>query len=1404
MPPTALIDALHDVQRRVRRLSLAFGVGLVLAAAAAALLVTVTVDYLFDLPSIPRVLLMLAAVTGLAYVIRRFIVLPMSNRLSLGDVAGRVERTFPQFQDRLRSSVDILTGTLPGSDAMKARVVTEAGRLANDLDFTTAVVTKPVWYSTAAGASVIGLAAMIGLLAGSHYRGIAMSRLLRPFNADPWPKTVQIDLVGGLPERIAAGDRLDVNIRLTHGDRASRTATLLLQYGSVDGKSLGPVEKQLMTRGDDGVYHAALDARTASDAATSGVMKISIEAGDDQLQVAPVHVVQRLGVTSVVATVTAPPYAKLPPVDVNLAQSPAGATIGSTLALQLTFNKPIDPQHTPAFDSVTGNAPDGLLWQRSGDRTWVGRWTVADTVRFHLVATDQDGLQNSDAQEYEVIARPDQSPTVQIENPRRNEDRTANAVVPVQILAEDDFGIDSLALKVAKVTTPAKWELPLVKDAAPTAATTWKRADDSAEVQRYHAGYAWDLAALTHGDLKPGDVLEYNATVTDNFLLNGNRHAPVDSGKLRITIVSQDELTNQVTETLRAVGDQLTRVKTDQARTQRETNRLANESKDRPQFDPADAVAAARIAGEQSSTAADTQQLAAKLSDALARLDENKSANQELKDTAKEAGRLLNDAAVHPMKSAAAALAQARQSDADKAERNKQLAAANDRQQEAVDQLQQAIDRMGNVGSLSRSIETIKNLLDQQQKVTQQTADAGKNNLGRRPEEMSPEDQKKLADAAAQQQKLAKATAAAIEDLQQSAAKMTKADPASAAAMKQAAATAAEQGVPQSQSKAAEAAEQNQQGEAQSSQKQAEMGLAMMLNNLKEAERRKLEQLAAKLDDLQTQLANLIRRQAGHNLDDLSLTDGTALKKMETLQRVALFTAAERDASQPLAPADPASLSAGQEQTERNTRDIAKTVEAIPDSGAAADKISEAADHMERAAVSLRAAQWVAAYDPPQVQALAALQAAKKWVDDKKNAAEQKKQQQKKEAVRAVYAQIKVQQDELNADTVKLDSAPRLDDGSLKRADAIALAQLPGRQGALADRVQKLDDDLSTLDSVVYIWANKDIARSMTEVKDSLGAGKTDAPVQIEETRVSKQLDAMINDLMVKPIQSKFAQKGGGGGGGGGQCSPGLPSEAELRLLKDLQQAVNDSTKALDAQGGKDKQAIAQVGSRQSELRTLLAQVLKNSSQGKMQIGPEPDNRNQLPEEANAESVENQELDTTLLNDKPGEEVVQKDMNLVGDRMARARQRLQINADAGKVTQAIQERIVVNLGDLIEMARKKQAQSQSDPNPQKSPAESMAKAKPDSGVKPQNQQQADAGVQKVTGQKPAQDDTHGPPGSATADRTTEIRQSASEWGAVSPRTRQAVIDGATEQPIDKYKTLVDDYYRSLATKANAQ
>ncbi len=649
--------------------------------------------------------------------------------------------------------------------------------------------------------------------------------------------------------------------------------------------------------------------------------------------------------------------------------------IGAQVKLDVLFNKPLagkasdvilesaEPSMAiPKFASSTAAIDGGI------SDTWQGR---ANSLRFHCSApTDTDGFTNNGLEEYELLVRPDQSPTVQIESPRRNEDRTAISTVPIEGLAEDDYGIQTLKLIVDRLSDKKHWEIPLVADAKPQSGIGWSRTDNSGDRLRFRMTYNWDLAKLADANLKPGDVLEYSLLVTDNFNLDGQTHPPVPSGRLRIAIISQEDLTAKVIDDLRQLKTLMGDVKTAQDRTKSQTQNLADETKAKLQLDAADKQAAERLENQQATAATEAKQLASKLDEIQARLDENKSTAQELKDLSRDVKNDLNDTAENPMKNAAAQINQANQPNAAPEQRNQQLADATKNQSQASDQLQRALDRMENIGTLQQTIDKIADLLNQQREITKQTADIGKQNLGKKPDEMKPEDRDKLNKNADAQAKLADKTAQAMASMSKTADQLEKSDPSASSAMKQAAQTAQQQQVQQNQQKAAGAAKQNQQAQAQSSQSQAGVGIADDAGSIeRRLRKRKLAELSKQLAELNDQVVNLIRRQAGHNLDNLAIQGPDKIAKLDVTARSDLFDESGRDAKAPVTAQLP-DLQAGQELTERNARDIGGSAEKMPNGAAVADQIIRAADKMERAIVYLRQTKLADAYDPPQTDAL--------------------------------------------------------------------------------------------------------------------------------------------------------------------------------------------------------------------------------------------------------------------------------------------------------------------------------------------------------------------------------------------------------------------------------------------------
>jgi hypothetical protein len=1400
MPPSvpldqmqpALLDSLSTIRRKAKALSVLFGLGVLLAAAVGLILGTVFLDYLLNLPAVPRLFFVLLCAFGIGYTLWHWVVTPVAARLSLEDVAGRLEGAFPQFDDRLRSTVNFIGADIPGSSVMKQRVVSEANRVAAAVDLDSALLAKPVVYSMGAGIGALVLAILLGLVY-SDFARIAMSRLLM-VNAQQWPRRAQIDLVNALPTKVASGQRFDLRMRLSKGDKPGIKARVYYQYDN------GSVQQQIMNRNDDGSYSVSLEARGTA-------MNVWMKADDDQTDPKKIDVVQRLAINRVDAVIAPPPYAKTPPTNINLSEAPATMTYGSRVELRIGFNKPLAQDKPIALEPIKADAKlPAIAWIHPTPMVAVGTFVATESMRFRVHATDTDYFDNAGLEEFDLIVKPDQMPSVIIENPRRNEDRTAVAVVNLEALAEDDFDISSMTLVVDRVGDKKHWEISLAN---------WFKVESGADRRRFRVKHEWELQQLASADLKPGDVLDYYVKVTDNYNLNGAVHPPVSSGKLKINIISQEALSIQVTEALRAMAEKVKQAQNTQNRTKQETHNLKQDTEKKPQMDGGDKAALNRLNDQESTLASQTKQLAGQVADIEKRLEENRSDNQGLKDISKDVKTTLNETAENPMTEASRKLAQASDKADPKSARNekgqidpaKAQKAAQDRndalekseakQQEASDQLGKALEKMGNLGTFEQMLQRVRDALAQQQNLSKQLSQIGRETLGKKPEELTAAEKKKLDDLAAEQKKAAEKTDKLTQDMNKAAQQTSKSDPASSKAMEQAAQQSQQQQVASNQSQAAQQAQQNQQAQAQSKQKQAELGLQMMLDTLREAERRKLEQLAKDLAKLQELIANLIRRQAGHNIDNLFI-QGTAA----TLKQISddLLAKAERLRDKmPLKPEVPA-LGNFQITTEKNTRDVSKTAEDLPKGGAdIAATLTKAAGLMERAIVSLKETKLPEAYDPSQVKALAALEDAKAKTDAALAEIQKQMEEADKESIRQAYVKIKTEQEKINLETSRIDGSPRLPDGTYKREDAVNLGKLPGQQGTLADRTQKLEEDLVALGGIVYVWANKDIVESMNDVKSDLGKPTTGVPTQSEEKRIVEQLDAMIRNLAIKPKKNDFNQPPGGGNGSGA-AKPRLPSEAELRLLKELQVAVNKSTKTIDAQPKPDKAKLLGLGNRQGEMRNLLDQLMQKASQGQIKLDPEPNPKDRLPEEADTAKIENQELDEWLRGSKSSDDQLTDDVKLVGQRMARSRQRLALDADPGKTTQAIQDRILTNMDNLIQLARQQQAQASAKPG--KGQPGQGQKPQPNPGVKADNQGKANQSQPNRAASPANAEGRNGTDDTSASSK--DIREKASEWGGLTPREREAVIEGTSEHTITKYKKLTDDYYEVMGKKGTQE
>src|SRR5262249_33800348 len=138
----------------------------------------------------------------------------------------------------------------------------------------------------------------------------------------------------------------------------------------------------------------------------------------------------------------------------------------------------------------------------------------------------------------------------------------------------------------------------------------------------------------------------------DNYNLDGKRHDPVSTNKLRITIISQEDLSARVTDEMRNIRSQASLVRTAQARTNQESKLLAEDTKPKDQLDSTDRKVAERLSSQQSSTASSTKQISDRMQNSMDRLAENRSENNDLLEIAKNTRDAFDRTAEGPMKDA--------------------------------------------------------------------------------------------------------------------------------------------------------------------------------------------------------------------------------------------------------------------------------------------------------------------------------------------------------------------------------------------------------------------------------------------------------------------------------------------------------------------------------------------------------------------------------------------------------------------------------------------------------------------------------------------------------------------------------------------------------------------------------
>ncbi|MCK6456925.1 MAG: hypothetical protein L6Q92_10410 [Phycisphaerae bacterium] len=1150
--PTAsneLIAALRRMRRRIRLCLAIAGLAQILAVAIIAFLIAAVLDWYVEFPSLLR---SAALATGAAFgavAITRRIVRPLLRPIDLREIAARLDARLPRFDGRLASVVDHAERHADGAEPLWQRVEREAADALRDIPLHPGLERRTTYRLVATAAAAV-IAVWIVRSAMPDWSATAWSRLLWPSGATTWPHRVQIvPLTGSI--RTARGEPVTVEMRLARGGSPSLRAFLVARE---PGRR---TTTHMMRLDDDGIYRWTFPSVTKD-------VAVWFRAGDDDTASTPIRirVLDRPQIVRAAATITPPAYlgdaASRPRA---LDQRPLAVLEGSRVALDWHCSKPVAIEAGEPLARVRledgGERPVRLV-DTAGTRLRC-ELTASQTMSIELSFTDQEGLALRPPAVHHLDLHVDQPPRIAIVEPSRALDVTPDAEVTIRIEAGDDFGLASVELVVDSAGGERRTVLPLPLQ--------WRAVGDQQRAEATTVLRVRDFRA------EPGDTIEFRAVARDNFALDGRRHDPVDSGPMRLHIVSAAQMQERLAAELAALRQRLLGLLDDQESVRDETNGVSAALTTGSATQPADVEPLRRVALGQRQLLLRSRQLVLDTSGLVERARANRVADDDVHAQAQHVADGLGATTEGPMNDSAAALDRAAERPNAPA-RTDALADAAAQQLETVEQLRRLVAVVDQWNDLHDAARKGQDLLDRQEVLTRRAAALARQLAGLDVEQLSDPQRQRLRSVATDQQRLSQDADAVLTRLRDLAAALESRDAASAESIRRAIRSAEALGLIEKLADAARHVDANRLNRAQDAQLASEAALRAMLDALRRPSERRLEALSKQLRDIFARLDRIIAAQQRLRTDTRSAQD-------QTEQRDLARRLAERQLS-----------------LRTTTRQSIRAAPAdLPGVEAARNQLRAAAEHMAAAATNLSAVRMAPA-DAAQEAALAALQSARRTLEQLEARAEREQAEQAMARIREALTKIRAAQSRLLDSVAELEKR-RGDSQRLSRTDRAKLPTMRKSQTALADGIAALDERLQS--AVVYQYVCQKIEQHMRSAADLLEAQDLTAAAA-RQRRAVRELDRLIGALAIEQPPKEQFQAAGGPPGGPGQPTPDrpVPPLAELLVLRAMQAELNDdaanaapSTEEL--QIADDPSTITQLGDRQRDIRELAERLISNA-----------------------------------------------------------------------------------------------------------------------------------------------------------------------------------------------------------------
>ncbi len=440
--PQPIVRILRRLVRRVRAMIVLRGVLAVAAVLFGALLVVMAIDAsvtLFSQGTRWMLTLGVWAVTLVALV--HFLILPLARSFTMSGTARIIERNHPELQERLSSTVELLTSRdmpeIRGSDVLIGALAEQATEDAAGVQPRREVPLRSIKpFIIAAACVALVLAGLFIVWRGKAVRLFA--RAVAPYLNLPNVAADQLTVLPG-DKTVLEGSRVDVEVLVANP-----------AVGEADFRKVGPDGKETVERmtplppTEDGRRRFVLSQPSVDE-----TFRYRIHAGDALTQHFTIDVVSPAVVSGLDVRYAYPEYTGLAPKAEPDSDGTIRGVAGTVVTVAATLDRPV-----VSAELMVGKRPMEDVEVETAASEGGGRcvftMTLAPKMRgtWSLRMTDRHGFA-SESPARPLEARPDQAPAVAIVRPAETKlTLRPDERLPLAYTIDDDYGIGEAALVV--------------------------------------------------------------------------------------------------------------------------------------------------------------------------------------------------------------------------------------------------------------------------------------------------------------------------------------------------------------------------------------------------------------------------------------------------------------------------------------------------------------------------------------------------------------------------------------------------------------------------------------------------------------------------------------------------------------------------------------------------------------------------------------------------------------------------------------------------------------------------------------------------------------------------------------------------------------------------------------------